>query len=129
MKQKVKNSVVSADDDEYSDMIKNMGPLGMYEATKLLMNHVYTEEEILSHTISRKRANSKMDEVKPKFTSSRYNKIKVALIKNYPLAATNQTLLSKKVSAVQKRLKLDKIKRQSIDNLVSEVTSISFTAE
>ena len=77
----MKNSENNANDDidEYSEMIKSLSPNAMYDATKLLMNHAYSEDELLSHTVSGKRANTKVDQVKPKFTPSRFSKIKSAL--------------------------------------------------
>lgn len=117
LKRKFKNQGCSEDLDEYSELIKDYGPHCMYDATKVLLHHAYTEGEILSHTVSGKRANSKVTSVKPKFTPTRFSKIKGALTQKYPEARNDPTNVTKKVTAVQKRLKLDKIKRESSDSL------------
>ena len=57
-------------DDDFAEKIKDFGPSDMYDATKLLLTHAYTEEEILNHTVSGKWANSKVTtDITPKFTT------------------------------------------------------------
>lgn len=96
--------------DDYDDVIKDYGPHCMYDATKRLMLHAYTQDEILAHTISGKRANSKVTTVKPKFTPSRFTKVKNALQKKFPESLNDPTLIHKRITSVQKRLKLDQLK-------------------
>ena len=54
---RVKTQTVEVDDD-FAEKIKDLGPGGMYDATKLLLTHVYTEEEIINNTVSGKRTKS-----------------------------------------------------------------------
>jgi len=111
LKRNVKEGIRTSEDSDYADRIKNFGPGNIYDATRELMHYAYSEDEILSHTVSGKRANTKVAVVKPKFTPTRFLKLKSAIQGKFPEVAQDPTLLSKKVTAVQKRLFLEKKQR------------------
>lgn len=124
LKRSVREGRPGNDLDEYAERIKNFGSNNIYDATKELMCHVYTEEEILGHTVSGKRSNSKIMNVKPKFTPERYNKLKSAIQQKFPEAAKDSTVLTKKITAVQKRLALEKVKRENNDHPVAPLPQL-----
>ena len=115
LKIKIKNNNTNEEDDnEYRRLIKDFGKDRLYDATKLLFETAYEEDEILSHTVSGKKANTKVVEVKPKFSPHRFGKIRGALQQICPELLNDSTVLTKKITAVQKRLKLDKAKREQV---------------
>ena len=115
LKIKIKNNNTNEEDDnEYRRLIKDFGKDRLYDATKLLFETAYEEDEILSHTVSGKKANTKVVEVKPKFSPHRFGKIRGALQQKFPQLLNDSTVLTKKITAVQKRLKLDKAKREQV---------------
>lgn len=52
LKRKIKAGNQNDDEEDYDQLIKGYGPQNLYDATKQLMHHAYTEKEILDHTVS-----------------------------------------------------------------------------
>ena len=103
LKRKIAQNSTAFEDDEYYQSIESFGNDKMYEATLQLMEKAFTNEEIRNHSISGRRANSKITVVKPQFSPNRFNKVCNALKKKFPDINKDQTIITKKVQSVQKK--------------------------
>ena len=102
LKRKIAQNSTAFEDDEYYQSIESFGNDKTYEATLHLTEKAFTDEKI-SHSVSGRRANSKITVVKPQFSPNWFNKVCNALKKKFPDINKDQTIITKKYSLCKKR--------------------------
>ena len=73
LKQKIAQNSTAFEGDEYYQSTVSFGNDKIYEATLHLMEKSFTDEEIRSHSVSGRRANSKITVAKLKYSPNRFN--------------------------------------------------------